>query len=311
MTSVQTLPAELLVKILGHSSAREVQSSRAVCKHFRNAVDENEEAIGRQIQAREHARLTSRIDYYFHFDVDNVSFAESLRRWFARRPLASRDPGNYTTWSQAHMPFATRAAERLQQVRVHLDSQQDYREIAEPLHKLVEVMILLYFEHRKGIRYDHQYFPTKKSLVRFHTYWPALQPLVDQGMLDLSECWDAAVGAELSIMSPETADLSELAEDIRRILPITDLNLYKYPGVGPSLWDEEAGYQDFARTCRDALCSPRRVSDLFGTPPLPMGDGWVAYCVRSRWAYDLVEQALVTDVGFLKRAAIMEELCLC
>lgn len=300
MVFLRTLPTELLIKILANTSARNVQLSRVLCKYVRDIIDENEGVIGHRIHAREHARLTSWIDYHFHFDVDKVSFVESLRRWFARTGLSSEQV-RHLHGSDSHEPFATRATERLQQVHGHVDSSQDHGDICMSLKTMVEFMMLLYFHHRSGISSNAPCFPHKETLLTYPQHWKALQPLQDLGILDLVEYWHATIDIENSIIPPEDASMTELRQRSRSFLPITAIDTFTFFDFGPSLSEDEAGYHEFRHASQNPLCSPEELSRLLGAPPLPMGDGKVAYCVRNQRAYRLVQRALVEELGPLQR----------
>lgn len=230
------------MKIHSENSVRDALSSRATCRQLRDTVDENERVISRRLHARETDLLVAWIDYYFHFDVDEVSFVESIRRWFAGKPLSIRRlASDGAPWKKAHVPYAVRAAERLEKLHGHLNNRQNYRKIHKPLAEMVQMMTMLYAGSRNGRPPNRQSLKNLYNRLAYPSYTNLLQPFVDVGILDFAETWHAMVERATSMVPAEPANMVELEQEARKLTPITAINWRKHfeLGLGRSVHGEK------------------------------------------------------------------------
>jgi len=135
----------------------------------------------------------------------------------------------------------------------------------------------------------------------------SLRSMIDEGLLDFGECFDAATDLE-RLLSPRITTLQEALAEILDLCPITPFDTWRFTGIHQACLrmyskKDQQHFHDTQSCCR-ACCSSIELSRVLGAPLLPdagrachgnEGGGWAAYRVRSQWALRAVQQVLVGE----------------
>lgn len=314
MATVLDLPAELFINIFQDIPARQLQLCRAVCRRFRDLIDNNDKALADRIQDREYDRLHGFIEHHFAYDIGELSFPDALRRWFSRRSLCPNNHCSLVNYG-SQIVYATQAAQRYPGASAPA--------MEHPLSLIAQTMIETQMFVLAGRKPRARTAETPKEQLTWNFDFGSrgyLRPLIEEGILDFASCYDAAMDGERPILS-RVVTLQGMLSEIGNLHIITPLDFWSVTGIfEPFLCcypeDEQRCVAETRLRCH-GFCSTEHLCAVLGVPPLPRpdlacdkspGEGWVAYCVRSPWAYRAVQQALLGDAVPLQIAGFMEEL---
>jgi len=314
MATILDLSAELFANILQRIPARQIQLCRAVCRRFHDVVDDNTKSLADYIQAREFDRLTGYTKYHFEYDIEHLSFPDALRRWFSRRPLCPNNVHSLVNYG-SQVVYAAQAAKRYPDVSAS-GMEHPLSLIAQTLIE-IQLFVLAGREPRTRSTEDPKEELTSWFELGARGY---LQSMVNEGILDLDECYTAALSKDRPLL-PRVKTLQAVLAEIRRLHIITPLDIWSVTGIMQAFLccystDDQQHFEKTKPRCH-GFCSPDILFSVIGAPRLPTpdltcgrrpGEGWVAYCVKSPWAYRAVQQALLGDAVALQIAGIMEEL---
>ncbi|EME85503.1 uncharacterized protein MYCFIDRAFT_193795 [Pseudocercospora fijiensis CIRAD86] len=291
-SSFLDLPVELKTEILSYLPFTEIRESRRVCKNLRDIVDEksNIMTLYEPGQERDRDRLNDAVASFL--DLKGVGFLDALARWVGQRGICP-------DFEMRHILIEALVREWIKQQGI--DGSRP--ELAR------DRVVLTYFanEYINAHVYAHldeegyEIIWGNSSSPELWNSWPrVLQRLGLYGISeDMLAEWD-----------------NEVRQDSRKLaapamVPRPDYTLTRLDYFVPlwESWDEDSetsdedsdsGDEDLGdfhdldyRKVEDrGLCSSERLAELFGLRVLPESCRHFAFCVKTKRAYDIVEQAV-------------------
>ena len=319
MAKVCTLPTELMVQILGSLPAREIQLSRQLCCRFKDVVDNNADALANPIQSRENDRLTEYIQHTFEYDITEVSPPSALRRWFLHRPVvflgAPTSREELGGEMHASSPYVGQILKRKPLVVTGMTQAEYGKAVSRHMYSLMTLMI-----HSHHLA--HIFGETDRERVLENIQRNAGR--IGESMVSKAIGWNASkikrwfrtiADSDRRMLPSKAYTPQEVVQKILKLFPITEFDHLAMGSAAGRSYDEtnETHKSKLNSHCKP-LCTPGELAAAVGVPVLPSFEpvvsskGYAAYCVRAKWAYELVKLALAGNMSPLQRAAAMEEL---
>ena len=88
-------------------------------------------------------------------------------------------------------------------------------------------------------------------------------------VIDVGECWDAAVSPDHNIFPEQVSSFDEAVGSIRKIIAVTSLDLDTVTGVQNAVHQRQALHKIALPDC-DGICSPDVLMWVLGVPLLPL-----------------------------------------
>jgi len=301
---VHSLPIEIAVDILSYLSAKQVQRSRQVCRHFLEMIDDprNRANIAQSIQRRALVHLQNLVDSTYNFT--NVLFPDALSTWLATRGVP-RTPQDRLIdlwtfaeiWLSQHPPLPDETG------------RQDRWMLLYGTRKAASALLGVHLRLRFPEVYDKSEFEGRYGGWRdeHNLFWIYLDGFGPQ--VKRAYGWSDEMVSEWWQQLNSTQSDSGLLNDARPWPRRHQLHETCDASCGKAMWMMSSiAISPRTNMGVQPLCENCMLSEMLGVPVVPRRIGWFA---ESEWAWKKIGQLARDGIELppsLVTAAILEDL---
>ncbi|KAK5122131.1 hypothetical protein LTR85_004377 [Meristemomyces frigidus] len=291
-----SLPAELMLQILAELSVREIVRARAVCGELKSLIDapENHNTLLTLRESRSLARIQESIRPVEY--GSGTDFMAELKAYVEQHGITISTiglrgaVGKYlTTFVLLLFPFAERWCDTQHGTQTTLMDLCAY-----DTDNLATAFVS---EHAAWHLPDVPFFQGRKESHEFVEAVIAQVPRLGQS--EEERKWlESAYWTLRSTPGGVFKDAKRgRHEQLLPEWPLTEIESAPYGTASPETYYKMEGFT-----------SVKRLVDEFAVPSLPEIGEW-AYCVKSKWAYDMIKTGMA-NIGRFGKAAVLEEMYL-